>query len=81
MDQSSEMAAFVAVVREAGFSAAAHTLHLTPSAVSKQISRLEDRLGVRLLNRTTRRFSMTEEGEAYYQRAVSILRKSRKPRP
>ncbi|MEX2617059.1 MAG: LysR family transcriptional regulator [Alphaproteobacteria bacterium] len=73
MDQSSEMAAFVTVVREAGFSSAARTLHLTPSAVSKQISRLEDRLGVRLLNRTTRRFSMTDEGEAYYQRAVSIL--------
>jgi DNA-binding transcriptional LysR family regulator len=73
MDQSSEMAVFVTVVREAGFSAAARVLHLTPSAVSKQITRLEDRLGVRLLNRTTRRFSMTDEGEAYYQRAVSIL--------
>ena len=73
MEQNSEMAVYVAVVREAGFSAAARKLHLTPSAVSKQITRLEDRLGVRLLNRTTRRFSMTEEGETFFHRAVSIL--------
>ena len=73
MDSSSEMAVFVNVVREGGFSAAARALNRTPSAISKQITRLEDRLDVRLLNRTTRRFSMTDEGEAYYRRATAIL--------
>tara|TARA_Y100001934_G_scaffold140770_1_gene169666 strand:+ start:161 stop:349 length:189 start_codon:yes stop_codon:yes gene_type:complete len=62
MKRSDEMSVFVNVVREGGFSAAAKVLELTPSAVSKQVSRLEDRLNVRLLNRTTRQLSMTEEG-------------------
>jgi len=73
MDNQSEMAVFVRVVDEGSFSAAAQGLALTPSAVSKQISRLEDRLGVRLLNRTTRRLSLTEEGNAYYQGCVRVL--------
>jgi len=62
MQRSDEMSVFVNVVREGGFFAAAKVLELTPSAVSKQVSRLEDRLNVRLLNRTTRQLSMTEEG-------------------
>ena len=73
MDSSSEMAIFVNVVRKGGFSAAARALNRTPSAISKQITRLEDRLDVRLLNRTTRQLSMTDEGEAYYHRATAIL--------
>ena len=73
MKRSDEMSVFVNVVREGGFSAAAKVLELTPSAVSKQVSRLEDRLNVRLLNRTTRQLSMTEEGETYFQRATAIL--------
>ena len=73
MDSSSEMAIFVNVVRQGGFSAAARALNRTPSAISKQITRLEDRLDVRLLNRTTRQLSMTDEGEAYYHRATAIL--------
>ena len=73
MDNRSEMAIFARVIEEGSFSAAANVLHLTPSAVSKQIGRLEDRLGVRLLNRTTRRLSLTEEGTAFYQGAVRIL--------
>lgn len=73
MQRSDEMSVFVNVVREGGFSAAAKVLELTPSAVSKQVSRLEDRLNVRLLNRTTRQLSMTEEGETYFQRATAIL--------
>ncbi len=73
MDRSEEMAVFVNVVREGGFSAAAKAMQLTPSAVSKQISRLEDRLDVRLLNRTTRQLSMTDEGETFYHRATAIL--------
>lgn len=73
MDQQGEMAVFVRVVEHESFSAAARALKLTPSAVSKLIGRLEDRLGARLLNRTTRRLSMTEEGHAFYQRCVPIL--------
>ena len=67
------LASFVRVVDAGGFSAAARGLSLTPSAVSKQISRLEDRLGVRLLQRTTRKLSLTEEGMAYYRRAARVL--------
>jgi DNA-binding transcriptional LysR family regulator len=73
MDAPGEMAVFVRVVDEGGFSAAARALGLTPSAVSKLVSRLEDRLGARLLNRTTRRLSLTDEGQAYYQRSTHIL--------
>lgn len=61
------------MVDSGGFSAAARALGLTPSAVSKQIGRLEDKLGVRLLNRTTRRVGLTEVGAAFYARAVRIL--------
>lgn len=73
MRQPTDMAAFVAVVEAGGFSAAARVLGLTPSAVSRLIARLEDRLGVRLLHRTTRRISLTHEGVAYYQRSARIL--------
>ena len=55
MDNTSEMAVFVRVVEAENFSAAARALTLTPSAVSRLIGRLEERLGARLLNRTTRR--------------------------
>src|SRR3546814_5099344 len=48
-------------------------MNLSPSVVSKQLSALEDRLGVRLLNRTTRRVSLTEVGAAYYERCKRIL--------
>src|SRR3546814_11245489 len=64
---------FVRAVREGSFSAAARVLGLTPSAVSKQIGRLEDQLAVRLFNRTTRRLSLTEEGAAFYERTSRIL--------
>lgn len=73
MDRAAEMMVFAKVVEEGSFSAAARSLKLTPSAVSKQIGRLEDRLGVRLLNRTTRRLSATEEGAAFFQRCSRIL--------
>jgi DNA-binding transcriptional LysR family regulator len=63
----------VRVVEHQSFSAAATILDLTPSAVSKLISRLEDRLGVRLLRRTTRRLALTPEGELYFARARQIL--------
>jgi DNA-binding transcriptional LysR family regulator len=67
------MAAFVRSVEEGGFSAAARSLGITPSAVSKLVTRLEGRLGVRLLNRTTRRLALTPEGEAFLHRSRRIL--------
>src|SRR5271165_7457115 len=73
MERSGEMEIFARVVQEGGFSAAGRSLDLTPSAVSKAIARLEKRLGARLLLRTTRALSLTEEGEAYYQAALNIL--------
>jgi DNA-binding transcriptional LysR family regulator len=73
MDRSAEMSAFVHAVEQGGFSAAARELGLTPSALSKLVTRLEDRLGARLLQRTTRRLQLTPEGEAFFFRAQRIL--------
>ena len=73
MDRAGEMTAFVRAVETGGFSAAARDLGLTPSALSKLVTRLEDRLGARLLQRTTRRLQLTAEGEAFYARARPIL--------
>lgn len=73
MDRLTEMEAFVQVVDHGGFTDAARKMSLSKSAVSKHVSALEARLGVRLLNRTTRRVSPTELGLAYYDRARSVL--------
>jgi DNA-binding transcriptional LysR family regulator len=73
MERSGEMEVFARVVQEGGFSAAARSLDITPSAVSKLIARLEARLGTRLLLRTTRALTLTEEGEAYHHAALKIL--------
>ncbi|MGE5150697.1 MAG: LysR family transcriptional regulator [Rhodospirillaceae bacterium] len=73
IEDASEMAAFVRVVDANGFSAAAPALGLTPSAVSKLVTRLEARLGVRLLQRTTRALSLTAEGEVFYAAARRIV--------
>ncbi len=73
MELAAQMVTFARTVQEGGFSAAARALDLTPSAVSKQISRLENRLGMRLLNRTTRQISLTEEGREFYQHCVRVL--------
>jgi DNA-binding transcriptional LysR family regulator len=73
IDYAGEMAAFVRVVDSKGFSAAAPALGLTPSAVSKLVTRLETRLGVRLLQRTTRALHLTQEGEAFYASARRIV--------
>lgn len=64
---------FVASVEEGSFAAAAERLHLTGSAISKSISRLEARLGSRLLERTTRRLTLTDAGQAYFQTCIRIL--------
>ena len=73
MDAPGDMRAFVRVVERQSFSAAATSLGLTPSAVSRLVSKLEERLGLRLLHRTTRRLRLTSEGEVYFARARSIL--------
>lgn len=70
---SDEIALFVQVIERGSFSAAAEETGLTPSGVSKVITRLEDRLGVRLLQRTTRRLVMTPEGETLLMRGREIL--------
>jgi DNA-binding transcriptional LysR family regulator len=67
------MEVFVRVVEYGGFSAAARSLRMTPSAVSKLIGRLEARLGARLLARSTRRLQLTSEGAAFHERAVRVL--------
>jgi len=71
--RSSEMAVFSAVAEAGGFSAAGRRLHLTPSAVSKLIARLEDRLGTPLFTRSTRRLQLTAEGVLYLERVRRIL--------
>lgn len=68
-----DIAAFVAVVKAGSYTRAASTLGLTRSAVGKSIVRLESRLGVRLLNRTTRRLSLTDEGRIMFDRCRQIL--------
>ncbi len=74
MDGFSAIPVFVAVVECDGFSSAARKLGVSKSAVSKRITSLENKLGVQLLYRTTRRLSLTEAGEHYYQNAVKALR-------
>ena len=72
-NRAAEMEVFVRVVGLGGFSAAAREFRLTPSGVSKLVSRLEARLGSRLVNRSTRKLQLTPEGAAFYQRATRIL--------
>ena len=67
------MEVFARVVDLGGFTAAARACGLTPSGVSKLITRLETRLGTRLIHRSTRRLSLTPEGQAFHARAVRIL--------
>lgn len=64
---------FVLLARRESFVETAREIGITASAVSRRLARLEDRLGVRLLNRTTRRVSLTGEGEAYFKKAVRLL--------
>ena len=73
IDHSGEMAAFVEVARQGSLSGAARALGLTPSAVSRIVGRIEGRLGVRLLVRTTRSLRLTAEGENYVRAARRIL--------
>lgn len=75
MDTLSRMAAYVAVVDAGGFSAAARREGRSKAILSKYVAELENRLGVLLLNRTTRKLSLTEAGQAYYREAVEILQR------
>ena len=71
--RAEELEVFLRVVEMGSFSEAARMLRITPSTISKLISRLEARLGVRLLERSTRRLSLTSEGQTYYERGQAIL--------
>jgi len=70
---ANEMGVFERVIERGSFAAAAQDVGLSPSAVSKLIFRLEQRLGVRLINRTTRRLALTAEGTTYLKRSREIL--------
>jgi DNA-binding transcriptional LysR family regulator len=74
MDQLRGMAVFVQVVDLGGISAAAEREQLSPTMVGNHLRALEERLGARLLNRTTRRQSLTESGAIYYEQCRTILR-------
>jgi len=73
INRLAEMEVFVRVVELGNFSLAARDFRMTPSAVSKLLSRLETRLQARLLNRTTRRLTPTPEGHSFYEQCVRIL--------
>ena len=73
VNRSGEMEVFVQVVERGGFSAAARTLGMTPSAVSKLVVRLEARLGVQLVHRSTRKLQLSAEGQQFYERGVRVL--------
>src|SRR5258707_4165937 len=72
-DNFSDMVAFVHVVEAGSLSRAARELKLSLAVISRKLARLEERLGVRLVNRTTRRLALTEEGAAFHLRCVRIL--------
>jgi DNA-binding transcriptional LysR family regulator len=73
LDQIASLAVFARVVEAHSFTAAAKAMRLSKSAVSARVARLEEHLGVRLLRRTTRRLSVTEAGQALYERAAMVV--------
>jgi DNA-binding transcriptional LysR family regulator len=73
MDRFQELNAFIAVVEASGFSAAARRTGDSQSAISKAVSALEQRLGVRLLNRSTRSVTLTDQGQRYYDRTKPLV--------
>ncbi len=73
MSSLADMEIFARVVATGSMSAAARDLGLSPAVVSKRLGRLEERLGTRLLQRTTRQIALTEAGEGYHQRVLAIL--------
>ncbi|MHC5654650.1 LysR family transcriptional regulator [Stappia sp. ICDLI1TA098] len=73
MSSFPDMEIFARVVGAGSMSAAGREMGLSPAVVSKRLRRLEDRLGTRLLQRTTRQLTLTEAGQGYYERVVAIL--------
>jgi len=73
MDKFQEMRVFAAVVEAGSFVGASDALEMSKPAVSRYVAELESRLGVRLLHRTTRKLSLTEEGEVFYARCKELL--------
>jgi DNA-binding transcriptional LysR family regulator len=73
MDRFTALTAFAKVVEQGSFARAADKLSLSTSAVSRHVAELEAHLSVRLLNRTTRRLSLTESGQAFHERCVQLL--------
>ena len=73
MDTLTSMKVFHTAVTNGSFSEAGRVLGMAPSSVSRQISALEDHLGVQLLNRSTRQLHLTEAGETYHDRVINIL--------
>ena len=73
MDRIDAMRAFIHVVQDGSFTRAADRLDTSPQLVSKYVSQLEQHLGVRLLNRTTRRVNLTEAGHRYFEQAQQVL--------
>jgi DNA-binding transcriptional LysR family regulator len=73
MDRLTSLVVFGRVVECGGFSAAARRLNMSVTMVGNHVQSLEDKIGVRLLNRTTRKVSLTETGKYYYERSVQIL--------
>lgn len=73
MNRLQDLEVFVQVVQSGNFAKAATALNINPSAISRRISHLEDQLGIRLFNRTTRSLSLTDVGKRYFNRCLSIL--------
>ena len=73
MDSVFDLRFFVGLLRQGSLSALARELGITPPAVSARLAQLEQRMGVRLLNRTTRRLSVTHEGELYLKTGSRLL--------
>ena len=73
MDRFLEMQSFNTVVEAGSFVSAADALNLSKAAVSRHVVELENRLGIRLLHRTTRRVSLTPEGQVFYGRSKELL--------
>jgi DNA-binding transcriptional LysR family regulator len=73
-DKMAGLTAFVTTVEAGSFSTASERLGTTPSAISKSVARLEQRLGAKLIRRSTRSLTLTVEGTAYYERAAPLLR-------
>src|SRR5688572_14828982 len=73
MSKLQEMSSFVAVVEAGSFVGAAEATGMSKAAVSRHVGELEQRLGVRLLQRTTRRLSLTDEGRTFFTRAKELL--------